>query len=71
MDRVNMSVDKKPPDRTECDATFKLAKSIAHRTLGSREERVAIAKRALKDENLMLDADQLAEKLLADPLHQI
>ncbi len=36
-----------------------------------REERVAAMKLALKKGKLQLNGDELAEKLLADPFHQV
>ena len=36
-----------------------------------RESRIAAAKRALNDHHLMLNAEVLASRIMADPLHQV
>ncbi|HEY7493151.1 MAG TPA: flagellar biosynthesis anti-sigma factor FlgM [Candidatus Tectomicrobia bacterium] len=45
------------------------AKQIIEETPEIREERVAAAKRALQAGTLNLHGEELAEKLLHDPLH--
>jgi anti-sigma28 factor (negative regulator of flagellin synthesis) len=54
------------PDR---DRAIQRAKQIVEETPEIREERVAAAKRALQAGTLNLHGEELAEKLLHDPLH--
>lgn len=63
-------MDETYPDQTRRDEALKQARKIAKEAPDIREARVAAAKQALQDETLMLDANQLADKLLDDPLHQ-
>jgi anti-sigma28 factor (negative regulator of flagellin synthesis) len=45
------------------------ARQVIEETPDIREERVAAAKRALQAGELTLRGEELAEKLLCDPLH--
>jgi len=53
----------------ERDRDIQRAKQIIEETPEIREERVAAAKRALQAGTLNLRGEELAEKLLHDPLH--
>ena len=51
------------------DRAIQRAKQIVEETPEIREDRVAAAKRALQAGTLNLHGEELAEKLLHDPLH--
>jgi anti-sigma28 factor (negative regulator of flagellin synthesis) len=50
---------------------IQLARKIAQDAPDVREDRIAAAKRALRNGTLMLDADTLATQMLTDPHHGI
>jgi anti-sigma28 factor (negative regulator of flagellin synthesis) len=60
------STGHNPPER---DRDIQRAKQVIEETPEIREERVAAAKRALQAGTLNLHGEELAEKLLHDPLH--
>ena len=53
------------------DYDLHLAHKIVHDAPEIRKDRVAAAKRALRNGTLMLDADTLATQMLTDPHHGI
>jgi anti-sigma28 factor (negative regulator of flagellin synthesis) len=53
------------------DYDLQLARKIAQDASDVRENRIAAAKRALRNGTLMLDADTLATQMLTDPHHGI
>jgi anti-sigma28 factor (negative regulator of flagellin synthesis) len=61
--------DAHPQDPTH-DHDTRMARKIAQEAPEVRKDRIAAAKRALQQGTLMLDADTLADRILADPLQQ-
>jgi anti-sigma28 factor (negative regulator of flagellin synthesis) len=53
------------------DYDLQLARKIAQDASDVRENRIAAAKRDLRNGTLMLDADTLATQMLTDPHHGI
>ena len=53
------------------DYDLQLARKIAQVASDVRENRIAAAKRVLRNGTLMLDADTLATQMLTDPHHGI
>jgi anti-sigma28 factor (negative regulator of flagellin synthesis) len=63
---ISVSTDHSPPDR---DRHIQQAKQLIEATPEIREARVAAAQCALQAGTLNLHGEDLAEKLLHDPLH--
>jgi anti-sigma28 factor (negative regulator of flagellin synthesis) len=58
------------PQNLTHDHDMLTARKIAQEAPEVRKDRIAAAKRALQQGALMLDADTLADRVLADPLQQ-
>jgi hypothetical protein len=50
---------------------FRLAQEAVRKAPEYREARIAAARRALSDDQLMLNAEVLASQVMADPLHRV
>jgi len=50
---------------------YRFAQEVMREAPECRESRIAAAKCALNDHNLMLNAEVLASRIMADPLHQV
>lgn len=58
-------------NKTARDYELQLTRKIVQDAPDVRDDRIAAAKRALRDGALMLDADALAAQILTDPHHGI
>ncbi len=59
------------PDTDPQDDVFRLAQKVAREAPECRESRIAEVQRALNDHQLVLNAEVLASRIMADPLHQV
>ncbi len=59
------------PDTESQDAILRFAQQAVQEAPDCRESRLVEARRALNDQDLMLDAEALASRIIADPLHQV
>ena len=50
---------------------FRFAQEAVQEVPECRESRIAEVQRALNDHHLMLNAEVLASRIMADPLHQV
>lgn len=60
-----------PPDTESQNEMIRFAQKTVQEAPECRESRIAEVQRALNDHHLMLNANVLASRIMADPLHQV